>query len=204
MADFLTNDHTTGELSNVLQVGLAVVSKAGCLDGGELQSSAQLVDNETRQGVRLDILSDDEQGLLLTDDSLQDGNQGLQVGNLLLDQQDVGVIQITLLCLWVRDEVGANVPTVKLHALHHFKLVLQGAAVGGGDDAIAANFFHGTGNQVANLSVTVGRDGGHLGNLGVGGHVLASLAKQAHHRVHSSHHAFAHLHGVEPGGDSLD
>ena len=67
-----------GERGNVLQVGLAVVAEAGCLDGRQLNAAAQLVHDQRRERLRLHILGHDEQRALRLDDRLQDGQQRRQ------------------------------------------------------------------------------------------------------------------------------
>ena len=60
-----------GEDSNVLEVVLAAVAKAGGLDSAGLDARSQLVDDEGGQGLTLHILGNNEQGLLGLDHSLQ-------------------------------------------------------------------------------------------------------------------------------------
>jgi hypothetical protein len=61
----------SGEDRDVLQHLLAAVAEAGGLDGGALQGAAELVDDERREGLALDVLGDDEERLLLPGDRLE-------------------------------------------------------------------------------------------------------------------------------------
>ena len=69
---------SAGERGDVLQVGLAVVAKARRLDGCQLHAAAQLVHDERRERLRLNVLRDDQQRPLRLHHILQDGQQGLQ------------------------------------------------------------------------------------------------------------------------------
>jgi hypothetical protein len=77
-----------------LQHGLAAVAEARSLDGRDLQGAAELVDDQGRQRLALDVLGDDQQRLALLGDLLEHRQQVLHVGDLLLVDQDVGVLQL--------------------------------------------------------------------------------------------------------------
>jgi len=66
------------EGGNVLQVRLAVVTKSRRLDGRQLDTAAQLVHYERCQGLRLHVLSNDQQRPLRLDHVFQDGQDGGQ------------------------------------------------------------------------------------------------------------------------------
>ena len=76
-----------------LQHCLAAIAEAGSLDGHAGEGAAELVDNQGSQGFALDVLGDDQQLLALLHDLLQHGQDLLNVGDLLIGDQDVGVIQ---------------------------------------------------------------------------------------------------------------
>ena len=54
-----------GEDGDVLEHGLAAVAEARGLDGADLQGAAQLVDHQGGQGLALDVLGDDQEGLAI-------------------------------------------------------------------------------------------------------------------------------------------
>ena len=58
-ADLLGDDLATGEDGDVGQHGLAAVTEAGGLDGDGLEGAADLVDDQGREGLALDVLGDD-------------------------------------------------------------------------------------------------------------------------------------------------
>ncbi len=50
-------------IGDVAEHGLAAVAVAGGLDGGDLEDAAQLVDDQGREGLAVDVLGDDQQRL---------------------------------------------------------------------------------------------------------------------------------------------
>ena len=110
-------DLAAGEDGDVLEHRLAAVAEARRLDGATLQRAAQLVDDERRQRLALDVLGDDEQRLAALGDLLEHRQQVLHVRDLLLVDEDVGVLEHGLHALRVGDEVGREVAAVELHAL---------------------------------------------------------------------------------------
>ena len=54
------------------------------MTAADLEAAAQLVDDKGRQGFAFDVFGDDEQWLASLDDELEDGEQRLKGGKLLL------------------------------------------------------------------------------------------------------------------------
>ena len=77
-ADLLGDDLAAGEDGDVLEHRLAAVAEAGRLDGDDVERAADLVDDQRRQRLAVDVLGDDEQRLAGLDDLLQ---QRQQVGD---------------------------------------------------------------------------------------------------------------------------
>mmetsp|Transcript_2693 Transcript_2693/g.7272 ORF Transcript_2693/g.7272 Transcript_2693/m.7272 type:complete len:512 (-) Transcript_2693:54-1589(-) len=203
LAEVLRDDVRAGEHGEVLQHGLAVVAKAGRLHGGDLQTPAEFVDNQHREGLAVDVLGNHKQRLLHLGDLLQDRQDGGHRRDPLVAEQDEGILQLNSLSLGIRDEVRRNVPAVQLHTLHDLQLVLQGLAVLHCDGAVLADLLEGRGDHVADLFVAVRRDGGHapdaLGRVDhdrLCGEVLQD-------RLRGRVHAPLDIHGVHPGGHRL-
>mmetsp|Transcript_139784 Transcript_139784/g.197962 ORF Transcript_139784/g.197962 Transcript_139784/m.197962 type:complete len:593 (-) Transcript_139784:4-1782(-) len=200
----LGDHHATRQLGDVLQVGLAVVTEAGGLDGAHLDLCPQAVDDQAGQGLALNVLCDDEQRLVLADGGFQDVDDGLHGRHLLLHQQDVRVLELHLLCGGVGDEVRRDEATVEAHAFHDLQLVLQRPAVLHGDHALLAHLLHALGDEAANVRVVVCGDGGHLGDLFRGGDGGGFGGQEVHHVGHGSIHAALQVHGVHARSDGLD
>ena len=60
-AEVLGDRLAAGQDGDVFEHRLAAIAVAGRLDGGDLQRAAQLVDDERRQRLALDVLRDDQQ-----------------------------------------------------------------------------------------------------------------------------------------------
>src|SRR5690606_6588895 len=200
-ADFLGDHGAAGQDGHVLQHRLAAVAEARGLDGDDLDDAADGVDHQGRQGFALDFLGHDQQRLAGLGHALEDRQQVTHVGDLLVVQQDEGVIQVGGLRLLVIDEVRRQVAAVELHALDHVQLVVQARAFLDGDHAFLADLLHRLGDDVADRLVAVGRNGADLGDgLVVGGRLgqllqlldggldgLVDAALEVH-RVHARGH----------------
>ena len=93
------------------------------------------------------------------------GSMRLQAGELLLVDEDVGVLELGHHLLGVGDEVGREIAAVELHALDDVELGLEALRLLDGDDALVADLLHGLGELGADLGVAVGGDGADLGDL---------------------------------------
>jgi hypothetical protein len=88
-------DHlATGQDRDVFQHRLAAIAEARRLHGRDLQAAAQLVHHQGGQRLALDVLGDDQQRTAGLHDGFQQRQHRLQAGQLLLVDQDVGLIQI--------------------------------------------------------------------------------------------------------------
>ena len=119
-----------------------------------ISSSHVPVEHQGAECLSVHVLGHDHQRFAVLVGELQSGNDALHGGDLLLAQQDVGVLELTLLT-WKRqqthsassffmggvcrnvssltfgrvDEVRGDVSAVKLHSLDDLQLVVQGLPV---------------------------------------------------------------------------
>mmetsp|Transcript_37507 Transcript_37507/g.89136 ORF Transcript_37507/g.89136 Transcript_37507/m.89136 type:complete len:502 (+) Transcript_37507:276-1781(+) len=203
MAEVLAHHLPAGEDGDVLEVGLAVVAEARSLDGAELHAAAELVHDQRGERLALDVLRDDEQRLLRLDHVLEDGQQRLQPRDLLLDDEDVGVLELRLHCLLVGHEVGRDVTAVEPHPLDHLELILESLPIRHSDDTLLADLLHRLGNEVADLLLPVGGDRPHLCNLLRSADHLGILLQLGHDMLHSNINAAPEIHRVHSGGNGL-
>ena len=80
--------------------------KPGAFTAADVEGAADLVDDERGQRFALDVLGDDQQGLAGLHHLLQHRQQVVHRADLLVGQQDVGVVEHGLLAFGVGDEVG--------------------------------------------------------------------------------------------------
>jgi hypothetical protein len=169
--------------------------KPGALTGRDLQRAAQLVDDERRQRFTFDVFRDDQQRTAEARDLLEDRQQVLHRADLLLVDQDDGVLEHHFHALRIRHEVGRQVAAVELHAFDDVERRFERAGLFNGDDAVLADLFHRFRDDLADGLVGVGRDGADLRDhvaldglrhlLDFGGHGLDGLLDAAlqFHRV---------------------
>ena len=148
-----------GQGGDVLQHGLAAIAKARGLDGQHVEHAAQFVQHQGGQRFAVDVFGDDDQFALADlDQFLEDGDDILGGGDLLVVDQDVGVGDDGFHVLGVGDEVGRDVTAVELHTFDVFLFEFEALGFFNGDDAVFADFVHHVGDQLADLAV-LGGDG---------------------------------------------
>ena len=166
----LLGDHLCpGQRRQVVEHRPAPVAEPRRLHRGDLQAAAQRVDDQRRQHLALDILGDDQQRARGVHHRLQHRQQGVQPGQLLLVDQDVGIVEFDDHPFCVGDEVGAEIAAVELHALDHVKRGLHPLGLLDGDHALLADLAHRLCDHRADRRVAVGGDGADLGGFRLGG-----------------------------------
>src|SRR6266568_6834213 len=202
-AEIFRDRLTAGQHRDVLQHGLAAIAEARSLDGGNLEAATQTVDDEGGESFAFDVFRDDDQRFAGLHDSFQQRKQFVQVGELLLVDQDVGVIEFDAHLVGVGDEVGRDVTTVELHAFDDFEFGLKRLGFFDRDDALIADLLHGVGEKLADFRVAVGGDGADLGNLLVRGDLLGVLDEVGDHGFHREIDTALQVHRVHAGGNRL-
>ena len=101
--------------------GLAAVAKAGGFDGEHVQHAAQFVQDKSGEGFAVDIFSDDDEFALADlDEFLEQGNDVLSSGDLLLIDQRRTRRDHGFHLVGVGDEVRGEITAVELHAFDEF------------------------------------------------------------------------------------
>ncbi len=169
----------------------------------DLQGAAQLVHHQRGERLTLDILRDDEHGLAALGHLLQNREQLLHGRDLLVVDQDVGVVQHRLHLLRIGDEIGRQIAAVELHAIDGLERGLQTLGLLDRDHPVLADLLHGLGDQVADLLVVVGRDGADLGDLLLACRWNREGLQLLDHGLDGPVNAPLQLHGIGAGGDIL-
>src|ERR1700753_3531938 len=107
-AEFLRDRLAAGQDRDVLQHGLAAIAEARSLDGRDLQAATQTVDDQGGERFAFDVFSDDDERLAGLHHGFEQRQQFVQRGELLLVDQDVGVVHFNAHLIGVGDEVGRN------------------------------------------------------------------------------------------------
>ena len=134
-------------------------------------NALELVDDEGSQGLALDLLGHDEQGPAHAGHVLEQGQEVLEVRDLLLVEEDEGLLEDALHPLRIGHEIGRQVAAVELHALDRLHRGLEALGLLDRDDAVLADLVHGFGDDLADRQVVVGGDRADLGD-----HLAADLA----------------------------
>src|SRR3954454_11183554 len=173
-AHLLRDDLATGEDGDVLEHALAAVAEARGLDRDARKGAAQLVHDEGREGLALDVLGDDQQRLARLDRLLEDRQDVAHRADLLVGDEDVGILEDRLHPLLVGDHVRRDVALVELHALGELEVHAERLALLDVHDAVLADLLDGVGDDVADL-IIAGRDRRHAGDLVLAGDLLGLL-----------------------------
>src|SRR5712692_2683061 len=202
-AEIFRDRLTTGQHRDVLQHGLAAIAEARSLHGRDLEATTQTVDDEGGESFAFDVFRDDDERLAGLHHGFQERKQFVQVGELLLVDQDVGVIEFDAHLVGVGDEVGGDVAAVELHAFDDVEFGLERLGFFNRDDALVADLLHGVGEELADFGVAVGGDGADLGDFLVRGDLLGVLDEVGDHGFHSQIDTALQIHRVHAGSNRL-
>src|SRR5699024_7830319 len=194
------DDLAAGEDGEVLEDGLATVTEARCLDGGDVEDAAQLVDDQRRQCFALDVVGDDEQRLAGLLHLLENRQELLDVGDLALVDEDESVGEHSLLTIGIGHEVGREEALVELHALGDLEFDRGGLGLVDRDDAVLAHLVEGIGDELADLFGLSGQTGDMSDLRGVGD-IAGDGAELFGHGLDGGFDSALELTGCGTGGD---
>src|SRR6266853_5146521 len=203
LSDFLGNDLAAGEDGDVFEHGFAAIPEPGSLDGAGLENSAQVVHDERGECLAFDFLGDDEKRFAGLGHLLQDRQQFAYVGDLLVVQKNIGLLQHRNLFFRVVDEIRREIPAVELHAFDHLEFVLQTLAVLDRDHPFLADFVHRIGDDLADRLISVGGNSPDLGDFLARGAGLGELLQLLDDRDDSLVNPAFKVHRVHSGGYEL-
>ena len=147
--------------------------KPGALTARTEIGALELVHDERRERLTVDVLGDDQHRAAQLDGLLERRQEVRHGRDLLVGDQDDRVLEDGLHPVGVGHEVRRDVAPVELHALGVFLLEAERLALLDGDDAVLADLVHHLGDDLADLGIRRGdrRDGRDLlaGLDGAGG-----------------------------------
>src|SRR5262249_36608633 len=202
-AEILTDRLAAGQDRDVLQHGLTAIAEARRLDARDLEAAAQLVAHERGHRLAFAVLGDDQQRFAGLHHRLEQREQLVEAGELLLVDEDVRILHLHAHLIRVGDEVGRDVAAVELHALDHVKLGLERFGLLDRDHALVADLLHRLGEEAADLAVAVGRNRADLGDLLVGGDLLRVLLEVIDDGFDREVDAALEIHRIHAGGHRL-
>lgn len=160
--ELVSEDGTAGEDGNITEDRLSVVTKAGGLDGGDGELTSELVEDDGSESLTVNVLGDDQQRSTGLGGDLKRRKDVLKSRDLLLGEEDEGLLELDTLVLSVGDEVRGDEASVESHTLGNLNLVVNGSTFLDGDDTLLADLLHGLGNDGTDVGIAVGGDGGNL------------------------------------------
>ena len=140
-------------------------------------------------------------GLPVCTTASSSGSSGLQAGQLLLVDEDIGVLELNRHLLGIGDEVGREIAAIELHALDDIELRLGALGLLDGDDALIADLLHRLGNHLADCGVAIGGDGADLGDFLGGLNLLGARLDVLHDGENGEIDAALEVHRVHAGGN---
>ena len=105
-----------GQDGHILQHGLTAIAEARSLDCAGLEGAADVVQNQGRQSLAINVFSDDQQRLAGLHDQLGDVHDVLLRAHLAGGQQDVRLFEYCGLIFGVGHEVRSDIALVETHA----------------------------------------------------------------------------------------
>src|SRR5690606_19965773 len=202
-AHFLGDHLAARQDRDVLQHRLAAIAEARRLDGRDLHDAADVVHDQRRERLALDVLGDDQKRTARLRDRLEQRQQIPDVRDLLVVDQDVRIIELGRLALLIVDEVRRQISAVELHTLDDLELVLETGAFLDRDHAFLADLAHRLGDDLADLLVGVRRDRADLRDRLVVLARLRQLLQLFDERDRRTVDAALQIHRVEAGRDLL-
>src|SRR6266852_2336867 len=163
-AEVFAYDLAAGKDGHVFEHRLAAVTETWSLDGDSGEGTAQLVDDQGRARLALDVLGNDQQRLALLDHALEHGEQVLDRGDLAVRDQNERLLEDRFHAVGVGDHVRGHVATVELHAFDHLELGGDRLVVLDGDDTVLADLVHRVGDEISDRLVLAG-DRRHVGDV---------------------------------------
>ena len=192
-----------GEDREVAEVVLLAVAEARGLHGEDVDGAAELVDREGGEGFAFEVAADDDDVLGDLEDLLEDRQDLLDRAELLVGDEDVGVLNDSFHAIRVGHEVGADVAAVEGHTVDVLDFGLDALGLFDGDDAVLADLLHALADEVADGGVVVRGDGGDLGHLVALGDLDAVLLDGLDEGGGAGFEAALQAHRVGAGGDVL-
>src|SRR6266508_3661483 len=199
----LLGDHLGApEDRDVLEHALAAIAEARRLDGDGCERATQLVDDDRRERLALDVLRHDQQRATGLDHLLEHGQDVLDGADLLVRDQDVRLVQDGLHALGVRDHVRRQVALVELHTLRELELETERLALLDVHDAVLAHLLDRVRDHVADLALTR-RDAGDPSDVLLTVDLLRLALEVLDHGVDGLLDAALERHRVGAGGHVL-
>src|SRR5512140_2631266 len=202
--DFVRDHLAARDHRNVLQHRLATIAKARRLHGRHAERAAELVHDQRRERLTLDVLRNDQERLAPLGKLLEHGKEILHRGDLLVVNENEAVLEHGLHLLRIGDEVRGEIAAIELHAVDRLERGLEAACLLDRDHAILADLLHRLGDEISDLAIVVRGNGTDLRDLLLAGRRNADALELLDDRRNRAIDAALERHRVGSGGDVLE
>ena len=152
----------------------ASVAKARCFHCANFKTCAETIDNESCKASPSTSSAMMRRGFPVSATACKNRDQLFNASDLLLIDENIGIFKDALLRFRIGHEVGREIAAVKVHPFNNIESCLKAFCFFNSDCAIFAHFFHRCGDDFADFSVVIGRDGSNLSDLLLVFHFFAS------------------------------
>ena len=146
----------TGQGCDITQHFFSSVAKTRSFYCNAGEGTTQFVQQQGGESFAFDVLSDDEQFLAGLNDLFEQRQDFLNVGDLLVGDEQQSIIQNSFHLVGIGYHVWGDVAAVKLHTFYYFGVGFSGLGFFQSDNAVSGNFFHSFCNQVADYFIAAG------------------------------------------------
>ena len=98
---------------------LSPVTESRRFHRGGKKNALNLVDNQRREGLSFKILGNDQQGAVRFSNLLKEWKEILEIGDLLLVDEDDWILEDHLHFFGIGHKIGRKVAAIKLHAFDY-------------------------------------------------------------------------------------
>ena len=168
------DDLAAGERCDIGEHFFSSVAEARSLNAHAGERAAELVEDQGGQRLALNVLRDDDELLAGLYDLLEQRQNLLNVGDLLIGDEDVRVVDDSDHLVGIGDHVRRNVAAVEHHAFYDLAVRLSRLGFFNGDNAVGRDLFHRVGDEVADL-LTCRGNSCNTGNVLRAGDLLGVL-----------------------------
>src|SRR5581483_9275558 len=154
-ANLIGNHRAARQGRDVLQHRLATIAEARRLHRRNLENAADIVDDQRRQRLALEVLGDHDQRTPRLRDRLQEREHLADVRDLFIAQKNQRLFELGRLTLLLVDEIRGKIAAIELHAIDHLELIFETLTLFDGDDTFLAYFLHGNSDGLADGFIRV-------------------------------------------------
>jgi len=120
-----------------------------------LNGSSDLVKDQVSDGVSIDIFSHNNNWSLVLTSKFKESQNGLDVRNLLIGEENQWILELSLRGLSVSDKIVRNVASVPLDTFNVFDFGLQGFSILHRDSSTWSQLFKNTCKNSTDVLVSI-------------------------------------------------